>query len=410
MGGAAKAAYRLHSCLREQGVDSQMAVLDKQSQDATVQILSSGGKTSGLAQRLLRRLGLISRADVRHGYTYNVDLGRCSSAELGRLAQPDIICLHWITNFLDTRSILRLQRRFACPIVWLVLDQEPMTGGCHYSFDCKGYTRSCGNCPQLAYPGEQDWSRVVWRRKQQRLSGLPLTFIAPTDWVHQRIRASSLFGAFPVKRIALPVDTRIFNPGNRTESRAGLGLPPDAKVLFFGSFDLQDPRKGMRHLIQALDVLKAKIAASVGGVKAEDVLLLVAGNNNKELMRQLPFRAKSLGFIPNDAALATAYRAADVFICPSVEDAGPMMIPEAMLSGTPVAAFDTGGAPDLVRTMVNGYRAALGDANDLAQGMWQLLTTPGASHRRDAAAEDAMRLNAYDVVANEYVKLFQQMV
>jgi glycosyltransferase involved in cell wall biosynthesis len=58
-----------------------------------------------------------------------------------------------------------------------------------------------------------------------------------------------------------------------------------------------------------------------------------------------------------------------LFICPSVEDSGPMMINEAIMSGTPVASFEMGVALDLVDPGVTGYRVPLADSHALATAL-----------------------------------------
>jgi glycosyltransferase involved in cell wall biosynthesis len=112
-----------------------------------------------------------------------------------------------------------------------------------------------------------------------------------------------------------------------------------------------------------------------------------------------------MGRIRDDARLALAYRASDLFVCPSVEDAGPMMIPESMLCGTPVAAFATGGAPDLIRTGETGYLARYKDSGDLAEGILGMLRAPNAEAMREAAAAAARRLHAPELVAARYTAL-----
>jgi glycosyltransferase involved in cell wall biosynthesis len=91
------------------------------------------------------------------------------------------------------------------------------------------------------------------------------------------------------------------------------------------------------------------------------------------------------------AELPQAYAAADVFACPSVEDSGPMMINEAMMSGTPVVAFRMGVAEDLIEDSAGGIIASLGDARDFAAGLQSVLLwdTPqravASAHCREVA-------------------------
>ncbi len=76
--------------------------------------------------------------------------------------------------------------------------------------------------------------------------------------------------------------------------------------------------------------------------------------------------------IRDDRILALAYQSADIFISPSLEDSGPMMVNEAMMCGTPVVAFNIGIAKEFITSDI-GYLAKWNDAVDLSRGIEHLL-------------------------------------
>jgi glycosyltransferase involved in cell wall biosynthesis len=412
-GGAAKAAYRLHSALRERGHNSRMVALNKRSEDDDIYQVPPPPSPlrHALSKRLKERIpGLGGKTPVAN-YTFNFDFEPdINQQELfsALAAQVDIICLHWIADLLNARLIRQLYDHFRCPVVWVMADQDPMTGGCHYSFDCDGFTKQCGRCPQLDSGDPDDYSHKTWERKQQYLSSIPICFVAPTSWGMKRIRQSSLFGDHRVELIPYPVDMTIFRPLDQSVAREVLQLPRDKKILFFGATYLEDRRKGMKQLIEALAIL-AELIEAEGKLKREDVFLLVAGLNAKSLMPQLPFAGRYAGHFNDDLTLALAYQVADVFVCPSIEDAGPMMIPEAMMCGAPVVAFDSTGAPDLVETMKTGYLAKAADARDFARGIYALLLMESLSPMRKEVALAAAKSHAPSSVADRHIKLYQSL-
>jgi glycosyltransferase involved in cell wall biosynthesis len=231
------------------------------------------------------------------------------------------------------------------------------------------------------------------------------------------VRTSALFGSHRIERIGLPIDTSIFHTGDRAHARRALGIAPDKRVVFFGSSYLNEPRKGSSYLVAALGRLRKTLEAPPASVsrcddrylKPDDILLLFSGKNGDELKLQLPFASHELGYLTDERRLATAYRAADVFVCPSIEDAGPMMIPEAMLCGTPVIAFDMGGAPDLIESGQTGYLARLRDAADMAQGIEQVLLSPAREAMGQTAARRALALHEPHVVADRYSRLATEL-
>jgi len=413
-GGAAKAAHRLHSALREAGHHSRMIVRRKRSEDDDVieASLLPPRPWQSRVERLRQRIPGFRQHPLVASYTFNFDLELEIDLRALLAAQntfPDVICLHWISGLLNARAIRLLYEYYRCPLIWVMADQEPMTGGCHYSFGCDGFTRECGCCPQLKSTNSNDRSHTTWQQKKESLANLPICFVAPTSWGMERIRQSSLFSRHRVELIPYPIDTQTFRPFDQHIARDLLHLPKDKKVLFFGATYLEDQRKGMRQLIEALTRLAALCDANEK-LKQDDLFLLVAGLNGKDLMGKLPLAGKYVGHFNDDVTLALAYQAADVFICPSVEDAGPMMIAEAMMCGTPVAAFNTGGAPDLIESMRTGYLAELGDATDLAQGLLRILVADNAKAMRVVAAQKAERSHDPERVAARYLELCQSLI
>ena len=70
-------------------------------------------------------------------------------------------------------------------------------------------------------------------------------------------------------------------------------------------------------------------------VLRDQILVVMAGRVLSLSVLDIPFEHQFVGFLMGDAMLAAGYQAADVFVNASIEDAGPMMINESILCGTP---------------------------------------------------------------------------
>jgi glycosyltransferase involved in cell wall biosynthesis len=227
--------------------------------------------------------------------------------------------------------------------------------------------------------------------------------------VSRKVRESSLFSQHRIESIPLPIDASLFRPFEQRVARDLLHVPADKKVIFFGATYLEEARKGMAYLVEALQQLRALTDDTGDGLRADDIFLLVAGSNGQKILDMLPFAGRATGQLQDELLLALAYQSADVFVCPSVEDAGPMMIPEAMMCGTPVVAFNAGGAPDLVETMKTGYLANDRDSGDFANGMRALLSLDCLSEMRLAARTAAARAHTPALVAERYTRLYSSL-
>jgi glycosyltransferase involved in cell wall biosynthesis len=98
--------------------------------------------------------------------------------------------------------------------------------------------------------------------------------------------------------------------------------------------------------------------------------LAIAGRIENSVRNQFDFESTMLGYLSYED-LAKAYNAADVFVCPSIEDSGPSMINQSALCGTPIVAFEMGVAFDLVN---ESLRCKLYDIENLAKCIKLVLT------------------------------------
>jgi len=112
------------------------------------------------------------------------------------------------------------------------------------------------------------------------------------------------------------------------------------------------------------------------------IMLLVAGRETERQIDSWPFQYHSLGFLDNNFGMASAFQLADVFLCSSIEDSGPQMINQSIMCGTPVVAFEMGVSLDLVITGKTGYMAKLKDSNDLAEGLFNVLSQDEANSNK----------------------------
>ena len=92
----------------------------------------------------------------------------------------------------------------------------------------------------------------------------------------------------------------------------------------------------------------------------------------------------------DDAALAAAYRSADVFVLPTRHEGYGMVVAEAVAAGLPVVATPTGAIPDLVDES-NGVLVPIDDVPALTAALQRII---GDDEYRLALAEGARRRRA----------------
>lgn len=164
------------------------------------------------------------------------------------------------------------------------------------------------------------------------------------------------------------------------------------RVLFVGRIS---PEKGLHVLLDAfrkvvqeypqvqLDIIGPEAAPpvafifklsddpKVSGLTSlchRDYLTQLREQLSPELMRRVSFS----GAIPH-SVLGERYAAADIYVQPSLIEAFPLPIPEAMAAGVPVVGTRVGGIPEAVEDGVTGRLVDSGDAEALTAAILGLL-------------------------------------
>ena len=276
--------------------------------------------------------------------------------------KPDIIIIHYTSHFINFKTIYELQKSIGCEVIFNMLDTAFLTGGCHYSWSCKGYMSSCKNCAAIKNKSSSNIAHKNLINKLKYLNKIKYRINASSNWAISQITKSKLFDFNNSNLIYYPIDQNLFKPHNyKTINSIDLS---GHKVVLIGSQDFKDERKGSKYLYKLFELLTNKLSNE----QSKKIVFLIVGNNKSF---SPPFQNINLGGLSMEELIYT-YSLADVFLCPSVEDNGPMMINEALMCGTPVVSFNTGISADLVNNKT-GYLANNFNAEDLTNGLIEVL-------------------------------------
>lgn len=398
--GADRAARRLLRGVRGLGVDTRLLVHFMVGDDSSDLLCRNEPW-----RRQLRRLKLyLGTLPVRcypnrpvNNFTPAMLPDRLA-AEVAELA-PEIVHLHWLGAGCCRIETLAAFNR---PLLWTLHDAWPFTGGCHVPGTCEKYRERCGACPVLGSAREEDLSRRVWLRKERSWRNLRLTLVAPSRWLADCARASSLFRDRRVEVIPHGLDTAVFRPQAKRAARERLGLPQERPIVMFGAVNaLTDPNKGWQLLLPALRILAAS---------APNALAVVFGADAPAAVPDTGLPLAFLGRLRNDADLVAAYSAADVFVAPSLQESFCQTALESLACGTPVAAFAATGLPDVVEHRNCGYLAQPYDSEELAHGIaWLLEDATRHAALADRARRKVEAEFSQETVAARYVALYREI-
>jgi glycosyltransferase involved in cell wall biosynthesis len=291
-----------------------------------------------------------------------------SSAVLNKLNyNPDVFIYLFSHFFLNPQDLKVIYEKTNSPILFWLMDSEAMTGGCHFTWDCQGFKNNCGSCPGIQSAKRNDKTFFNLKQKREIFQSIDLQPIYATERQRQMLQESSVFKNIKSHKAHIIVEEDKYKKS--PDGRSKYNLPSDKKLIFFASQNLEEERKGMRILLNSLTILASKLTEH----EKSNIVLIIAGNQLNDLYtKKIQFEYIHLGYLPH-SSFPEVMSCIDIFICPSIEDSGPMVINQSLMSGSPVVAFDMGVATDFIVNNKTGYLAKKGDEIDLANGVHSLL-------------------------------------
>lgn len=394
-GGATRGALWLHDALCKSGVRSLFFNDTPGHSDDPTVICPADTLANRMAYSLRSKMGsgVVRLASSVPRPTFSLDWPGQNIAHLDNFKKADIIHLHWVRG-----TLLNLEHlaRFKKPIVWTMRDMWPMTGGCHYALDCRGYTSGCGLCPQLGSSRQHDLSWLGAVRKQKYISK-HIRFVGISQWLVDCARESSVLREADLEVIPNCIDTSLFYPDRGAATRRSLGIPDNARVVLCGAQKVDSFYKGFSKFIDAVNRV------------SEDIVVICFGGVDPHSLEGIRKPLRHVGFVDDSAMLRGLYSAADVFVAPSIQEAFGKTLVESMSCGTPVVAFDATGPKDVVTHKLDGYLAIPFSPPDLAAGISWILSHPNPELLAAAAREKVARKFDSNVVAELYTALYERL-
>lgn len=399
IGGAGIATYRIHKALIKKGINSNLFVNNYYSGDFTVIPPSNlTGKIASLIKPQIinpfKKI-LVTRNRTLH----SLALLPSSWPRKINNSDTDIVHLHWIQNeMISIKDIGKIKK----PVVMHTHDMWPFCGAEHLSFESRwkdGYHKN--NRPD--HESGYDLNKFIWRLKKKYWTK-PFHIIAPSKWMAECVRESSLMNNWPCKVIPNCIDTLNWLPLNKTFSRKLLNLPDDKPILLFGTFNSNNQfHKGFDLLKKSLNYLKEK---------NKDFNLVIFGQNQpKDPINLGGFQTFYVGRLKDFYSLKALYNASDILLVSSRMESFCNTACEAHACGIPVVSYSVGGLKDIVDHKMTGYLANPFDIEDFAEGIiWTLNQINLNNNLKNLARQKAIKNWDYSVISKKYKDLYEEII
>lgn len=188
----------------------------------------------------------------------------------------------------------------------------------------------------------------------------------------------------------------------KDEAKKILGLEGRQVIGFVGRLSAD---KGISYLLQAVRRL-----VDTG----HDLYALIVGDGDN--LSALQAEAHSLGIA--DRVIFTGkredthiiYSALDLFVLPSLKEAFPMVILEAMASGVPIVACHVGDIPLILENNVSGLIIEPKEVNALAQSIGELLLNRDRAEQLAKMAREKVQNYSSILMALKYQAIYDQVL
>lgn len=212
---------------------------------------------------------------------------------------------------------------------------------------------------------------------------------------HLKYKVQELMPEIVPEVISMGVDSTKFGKQYYQTNYFGQG---DKKVVLFVGRLAE--KKGVTYLIEAM--------------KNIDAVLVIVGNGplREELQQQAREQGDKIKFLgaKTHEELKTIYASADVFVAPSItakdgdqEGFGLVML-EAMASGLPVVANNSGGIVQLIHNEINGLLCEEKNVAQLAKNINRVLYDENLGQRIMQYAKITLEQYSYTVIVKKYIK------
>ncbi|WP_455762854.1 glycosyltransferase [Prevotella disiens] len=379
-GGAGLCAYRICKAQREIGIDAQLVVLYNKQKESFVH--KTGGVTYFLHSSLRKIKKLFHIADEvnmcralgkQNGAAYTLPLSPIDITKLDVVKNADIVHLHWIGGFLDYPSFFAKMSNKT--IVCTLHDQSILYG--------------IASIEQQYLP-DNELEKKYYKLKYEEMSKVEhfgAVFLSKMSFasysVHEMLNHAKKTIIYNM------VDGRLFKPFPKEQLRQQLSLP-NTKLFSFCAYDINDARKGLAVLSEAL----MRIDSSYR--------ILAIGKNRKGSKWA---NVIEMGFFADATKISAIHSVADFCCMPSYKEHFAQAPLEAMACGTPVIAFPCSGTEELI-TPQNGIRCTDFTLEALEEGIRKALQT---EYNSDEIRQDMLNRYAPEKIAKDYLAFYETL-
>jgi len=205
-----------------------------------------------------------------------------------------------------------------------------------------------------------------------------------------------------------PVDTNEFKPGIKSNLRQQLGINNNKKVI--GMVGHVNYVKGHEYFIKAASIIKNYYPNIVFVIVGEFLKTKrKLGRQIRDLVQRLKLSDKII-FTGRRMDIPAILNMFDIYVCPSISEACPITVLEAMATAKPIVATKVGGILEQIDDRLNGILVPPKSPESIADAIIYLLNNPKDAQRLGHNAREKVKnVFSLEEIANKHLQIYIEM-
>jgi glycosyltransferase involved in cell wall biosynthesis len=312
-----------------------------------------------------------------------------------QMDSDSVINLHWTPGLISFKKLKKIENK-KFKYVATLHDMWFITGGCHFSNDCKQFTSGCNECPMVRSIFRPLVAKQYQQKKKFFSDENNVRVISPSHDLQQKATRSEVMSSQDIKIIPYPISKEIYSPDSKVRAREKTNIDLNSFVVGFVAANINDPRKNFK------DALKS-VRNLILTYPEANIKFVVIGQGINLGLKEFSF-VKSVGPIKDLASLATYFATFDVLLVTSTAENSPLVVIEGIMNKTYVISSSAGGAKEIIRKTNSGY--VYNDFADLSRALTESYETKNYQNVGSENLDDHLSAS----VARQYSNLYQNLV
>ena len=335
IGGAARAAHRIHLSLIKSKVNSKMLTVKNRNAYLGKNYISPKNLLDVDAIGIKKIFqGIFQFFLGQRHQKISLNIFPSNFHKMINLSNIDIVNIHWIGNeTLSLKDLAKIQK----PIVWTMHDMNPFKGVEHYDLNIN---------KNEVY---NKISKINFLRKK-KLYTKNFNFISVSRWLKKNASKSNLLKKKKIHLIGNTIDSSFWKYKDNLVIKKKFNIEAHKFIIGFGGlFDTKN------NLTKGTDLLEKILCSNFFKNNKKDFLFTFFGNGKFKKYQKNGFDIINFGKLNSDKEILEYYNVLDLFLNLSRREAFGQTVLEAQSCSIPCVAFKNTGASDIILNKKTGW-------------------------------------------------------